>query len=215
MKKQILLIIMLFASICIYAQDVIIKQDGTTIPANVISVGRTEIEYTLLNDPDSLPHGIEISEVYSINYKDGRRIFFAEQVSTSSYLEENISNALNEALNRALYNSTVGRGKITAGGIIIATCVPSILSGVITLSLGHSAAEGIPLLVGGLVGTSIGSALVGVGKHQRKEALGITSSSILQNSYKKGKYTLTPSLNIYNDHITKKHGLGAGLALRF
>ena len=39
MKKLLTIFVMLFMGISLYAQDVIVKKDGTTIIANVLSVG--------------------------------------------------------------------------------------------------------------------------------------------------------------------------------
>ena len=50
--KQLLILLFLLCSICVSAQDVIVKKDGTTILSKVLEVGQSEIRYKKHENPD-------------------------------------------------------------------------------------------------------------------------------------------------------------------
>lgn len=221
---------MLTMSISIYAQDVIVKKDGTTIMAKVLTVGTTTVEYKKWSNQDGPTYVIEKTELLSINYANGEKEVFSEQqeaetlpglitqpeIPVRTYSQKDIDQAVSRTTSQIVYKSTAGRGKIIGGSLLFALVgVPGLTSGII------GACADLP---GGLWGTSLGVGifctsfgigLISNGMHDKKEALGITQTPILQHQFKIGDYALTPSVNVYSDKLTKQKGLGAGLAFNF
>lgn len=83
--KKLILLIALFSSITIMAQDVIVKKDGRTILAKVTKVGDKEVEYKKYNTNSDRLYSISVSELMTINYEDGEK----EDFSNSSISSEN------------------------------------------------------------------------------------------------------------------------------
>lgn len=71
--KKYLLILALFASTQVSAQDVIVKKDGTTILSKVVEVGSSEIKYKKHSHQDGPTYSLSASEILSINYENGEK----------------------------------------------------------------------------------------------------------------------------------------------
>ncbi len=52
-----------------FAQDVIVKKNGSTILAKVLTVGEDEVEYKKHNKPEGPTYKISVSKLLSINYE--------------------------------------------------------------------------------------------------------------------------------------------------
>ena len=90
--KKLLLFITLFASMGVYAQDVIVKKDGTTIMSKILEVGASEIKYKKFSNQEGPLFVISKSEVLSINYENGEK----DLVTTSETKEEKTQKAVAE-----------------------------------------------------------------------------------------------------------------------
>lgn len=73
MKKILLFLILTIGCLASYAQDVIVKNDGSTVLCKIIGVNNTEVIYTKWSDVDGPQYIIDRSLVSSINYQDGRQ----------------------------------------------------------------------------------------------------------------------------------------------
>lgn len=221
---------MLTMSISIYAQDVIVKKDGTTIMAKVLTVGTTTVEYKKWSNQDGPTYVIEKTELLSINYANGEKEVFSEQqeaetlpglitqpeIPVRTYSQEDINQAVSRTTSQIVYKSTAGRGKIIGGSLLLALVgLPGIATAITCLCVGASDASYYVSAGIGLAGTLGGVFLIKEGRSDKKEALGITQTPILQHQFKIGDYALTPSVNVYSDKLTKQKGLGAGLAFNF
>lgn len=71
--KQLLFVTFFFCSLCLSAQDVIVKRDGSTILSKVLEVNKTDIKYKKFSNLNGPTYTIEISEIMSINYKNGEK----------------------------------------------------------------------------------------------------------------------------------------------
>lgn len=71
MKKIGLLIVLFCVSLMTMAQDVIVKNDGTTILSKVLEISSTEIKYKKWSNQDGPMYSIDRSEVHTINYQNG------------------------------------------------------------------------------------------------------------------------------------------------
>lgn len=79
MMKQLLVMLMLLCSTAIFAQDVIVKKDGSTILAKVLEVNTDNIRYKKHSNPNGPTYTIGKSEIMSINYENGEKEFFKEE----------------------------------------------------------------------------------------------------------------------------------------
>lgn len=65
-----------------FAQDLIVKKDGSVIQAKVTKVGTSEVEYKKWSNLDGPQYSIEIGDILAINYKNGDKETF-DNVSAS------------------------------------------------------------------------------------------------------------------------------------
>jgi hypothetical protein len=80
MKKYLLLLLLAFSFIKLMAQDVVVKHDGTEIPAEVTEITDAEIKYKM---PDrSVVYTISKSEVFMIKYANGAKDVFTKKENT-------------------------------------------------------------------------------------------------------------------------------------
>ena len=214
-------------SISIYAQDVIVKKDGTTIMAKVLTISTTVVEYKKWSNQDGPTYVIETKELLSINYGNGEKEVFSEQkeaetatpISTptpTKYTQADIDQAVSRTTSQIVYKSTAGRGKIIGGSLLLALVgIPGCVSFITGCVADAPKAALITGITFGIGGTIFGGVLISNGRDEKKKALGITQTPILQHQFKMGDYALTPSVNVYSDKLTKQKGLGAGLAFDF
>lgn len=77
--RRFLLLLIMIASVGIgFAQDVIVKKDGSIIMSKVLKISETEIEYRNFDNPDGPIRTVSISNVLSINYQDGEKEMFGD-----------------------------------------------------------------------------------------------------------------------------------------
>ena len=71
--KQLLVMFFLLCSVTVFAQDVIVKKDGSTIVCRIVKADKTMILYKSWNNLNGKSKSIMRSEVKTINYQNGRR----------------------------------------------------------------------------------------------------------------------------------------------
>lgn len=75
--KKVLFILMLLSATSVFAQDVIVKKDGSTILSKVIEIGTTEIKYKKFSNQNGPTYSINMAEVQAINYENGEKENFS------------------------------------------------------------------------------------------------------------------------------------------
>ena len=98
LKLIIWLILSLITSKAI-AQDVIVKKDGSTILAKVVTVGENEVEYKKYNNQGGPTYKISVSNILSINYESGDKDTFEATTSNQTSnlgVGSNISEAIKQ-----------------------------------------------------------------------------------------------------------------------
>ena len=83
--KHLLTTLLFLAVTCSFAQDVIVKKDGSTILSKVMEITPSEIKYKSYKNPDGPLYTMLISDVMVINYANGER----ESFESSSNLIDN------------------------------------------------------------------------------------------------------------------------------
>lgn len=76
--KQVLALLFVLCSVSAWAQDVIVKRDGSTIVCRVVEVKGTEIVYKKWGDLEGSNYVMEKSAASAINYESGKRENFSE-----------------------------------------------------------------------------------------------------------------------------------------
>lgn len=81
MKKILFFLVALaFTNIC-FAQDVIVKKDGSTILAKVLKITETDVEYKAYDNQDGPTRVVSISSLQGINYQNGQKETFSTRNS--------------------------------------------------------------------------------------------------------------------------------------
>ena len=83
MKRYIYLIGFCINVITANAQDIIVKKDGTTILAKVLTVGDDCVEYKKHSNINGPTYKITIAKLLSINYENGEKETFEDNSSTN------------------------------------------------------------------------------------------------------------------------------------
>ncbi|MDE7382178.1 MAG: hypothetical protein K2N03_08670, partial [Muribaculaceae bacterium] len=141
MKKIFLFLMFAISFLSAVAQDVIVKNDGSTVLCKIIGVNNNEVIYTKWSDVNGPQYIIDRTLVSNINYQDGRQDKFNEQ-STNAYApgvqqtgaanyNDNALLAMDNA-RRGLIPSKINKYKTIAWGV----GVPCIVVGVGTLTAG-------------------------------------------------------------------------------
>lgn len=82
--KKILLFFMLLSATSAFAQDVIVKKDGSTILSRVIKITTTEVEYKKFSNLNGPTYTIAKTELQAINYENGEKETFGQQEPSNS-----------------------------------------------------------------------------------------------------------------------------------
>lgn len=84
MKRLLLASSLLVITIVVFAQDVIVKKDGSTILSKVIEVGTSEIKYKKWSNQEGPTYSIAIADLLSVNYQNGEKEDFSNVSSQKS-----------------------------------------------------------------------------------------------------------------------------------
>ena len=82
--KKILLFLLLLSATSAFAQDVIVKKDGSTILSKVLKITASEVEYKKYSNQNGPTYTIAKTEVMSINYSNGDKETFGATRQTEA-----------------------------------------------------------------------------------------------------------------------------------
>ncbi|MDO5474708.1 MAG: hypothetical protein Q4F22_06385 [Phascolarctobacterium sp.] len=127
--KRLLSFLMVYiVSVSIFAQDVIVKKDGSTIMGKVIEIGTSEIKYKKWTNQSGPTYAIAVSDLFAINYENGDKDTFDAVENTPVTGKARLLPVLADHRNNdliALYNRTYepgpkikGKGK-EAGQVLV------------------------------------------------------------------------------------------------
>jgi len=91
MKKLRLLLGLIFFPVCLSAQDIIYKTDGSEIKAKVIEIKTNVIEYFNFGESRDSLKSIPLNDVYMIVYESGTREVFKTKANTENLINNNNS----------------------------------------------------------------------------------------------------------------------------
>ena len=81
--KKIVLMMLLLLPLGAWAQDVIVRKDGSTVVCRVEKVSDTDVTYKLWNDLKGSSYIIDKSLVSAINYENGTKTIFDDVTETA------------------------------------------------------------------------------------------------------------------------------------
>lgn len=82
MKQVVFLMLCFITASPIFAQDIIVRRDGTIIQSKVMEISDTEIKYKKISNPDGPLYTLKLSEILSINYQNGEIERFNKTIET-------------------------------------------------------------------------------------------------------------------------------------
>ena len=221
--KKFLMLMMLLCSIGTWAQDVIVKKDGTTVVCRVVDVTGTEVVYKKWSDLKGSNYIIDKSLVSAINYESGKK------ETTSSEAENlykpGIQNDGTQALNdKALLtldlvsSNKIKRLKIigwVGGGFCMAAGAALIGSGFSNDEDWVVIAPGMILFTGGAALTA--GCLIKANKIQKQlSPYSVNSAPLYQQEFKlKNGSSLATGVNFLGDNTNRHPALGIGLNYSF
>lgn len=162
MKKFLVFLMAMVAIITASAQDVIVKNDNSTILCQIVEVNDTEVIYLKWSNLKGPHYVMDRSHISNINYQDGRQDKF-NQTTSNAYAPGNQQNGASQYNDNALLdmdlkmhntsNNKIKKYKILAWGV----GVPCILVGVGIATAGcfcqYSTATSL-ITVGGIIGAA-------------------------------------------------------------
>lgn len=221
--RKLCLVLSLCLSSLIYAQDVIVLNDGSSIFSKVLEIDASQVKYRKYSNLDGPIYTMNITEILSIKYQNGevenfadRNLQIRQQESFMSVSSAPTALAINEAnkLRKAELLLSAENLQSTADFIYG-------LGGLVGIGLFVGSIWGDPAiyLAAGLyvlVGSTIISLpfMIASGIKTRK-ANEIKIASIYQYDIDFENSTLSPNLNLMSDNINNAPSLGLGVKYTF
>ena len=225
---------MMLTGIC-FAQDVLVKKDGSTILVKVLKVTETEVEYKDFNNQDGPTRVISIANLLSINYQNGQKESFSVPSSTHEspvqmpdiVTKETVTKFFNDQQLMQMYKSSkqlspeqmqkkVKKLRITGrtvGGILF-------VGGVVAFGFMYADCDiYMPLGIG------FSSIAAGIAtwsgcyfrarKLERRSRYSVQSAPVFQQEFNVGNDRLVVGLDMLKDNTMKNQTLGMGLTYNF
>jgi len=237
--KKLLAILFLLCSVSSFAQDVIVKKDGSTIVCRVEKVSETDVTYKLWSDLKGSSYVMDKSLVSAINYENGKKKIISELEPLPQHNDQydgtqSMSDAellkLDEKLNREsiliiqktnqekeYLQKKIKRLKTIGwigGGVLVAGGAVCIFGGTPTAT-DPDVYYGIGA---GLIATGIGltTTCLVLAHKQKKKIDALQTSSIYRYDipFSNGS-RLSIGADMLNDRIMNKRTVGLGLSYNF
>lgn len=243
MKKFFLLMLFL-CSMSVWAQDVIVKKDGSTVACRILEVTKTEVIYKKWSDQQGSNYIVNQKDLTAIHHENGTKTTFdaapavpaetapsanAQPLTDADLLK--MAGAQDGTLQFEMMRKAkrlkkagwiTGGIMLAAGAVLVGVGVANSESGGYYYSY-YSGAEvdwaliapGMIAAAGGIITTT--SCLVRA-KNLKKKAsrLFVSSAPLYQQDFKlKNGTTLSPSLDILKDNTQRNTTFGVGLTYNF
>ncbi|MDE7166376.1 MAG: hypothetical protein K2O17_05040 [Bacteroidaceae bacterium] len=232
------LVALALTSIC-FAQDVLVKKDGSTILAKILRITETEVEYKNYDNPDGPTRVISISNLLRINYQNGQSETFAAGTSDDIVTRETATKFSDDRKLLQMYNSmqstaiakrakrlkiagwAVG-GTLVVGGIVMTSflhmdCYEWYSYGggyYIDHYHGVPLGTGIPMIIAGV---SVWTGCYVRAKNlEKKSKYSVDASPVFQQEFNVGKNErLMVGVDMLNDNTMRHQTVGMGLRYNF
>ncbi|MBO4316285.1 MAG: hypothetical protein J5867_10045 [Prevotella sp.] len=224
--KQLLVILMFLCSASIFAQDVIVKKDGSHIECRVVEVNDSGVVYKKWSNLNGNNFEIDRADVSAINYQSGKKEDYSEvnnlykpgnqndgtqQVNDIELIRMDL--ATHNPLKKAKTLKTIG----WISGSILSVCGILLISDVGDIIHGAPDSErivGVCLLGVGVAGVT--SSLLVANHIQKKADSMLQSNSIWQKEIKfKNGSSLSTGVDMLNDNVMGNSTIGLGFRYNF
>ncbi|MBQ8988519.1 MAG: hypothetical protein IJ067_02355 [Prevotella sp.] len=225
--KQFFILLLFLCSTSVFAQDVIVKKDGSTIVCRVVELTSSEIVYKKWSDLNGSNYVMNRIDASAINYQNGKKLNLSE--ATNLYQPHNQNDGVQQYNDRALlrldaaahnYSSTKSKTLKTIGWIggpaLAAFGVVLIAAGDYDF-FGFSSSDETLLGVGfiGLGAVWTTSFLIAA-NHEKKKAEMLQSSILYHYDFKlAGESSLSAGIDMLHDRSIGNNTLGIGLRYNF
>ena len=231
--KKLLVVLFLLCSVSAFAQDVIVKKDGSTIVCRVEKVSETDVTYKLWSDLKGSSYVMDKSLVSAINYENGKKETFNEAESLYKPNNQNDGvQALNDkALLKMDYETDRAYKKVKRlrtwgwiGGAVLVAGGAAIMGALgVTDTHGYGYSEDVDMAV---VGGGVACMVAGIGltttcllvanKQKKKIDSGLLTSPIYRYDipFSNGS-SLSVGADMLRDNIMRKQTIGLGLSYNF
>lgn len=109
--RTFFLFLFAFLTLGCFAQDIIVKKDGSVIQAKVSEIGTTDVKYKKWSNQEGPSYVIAKNDILAITYQNGEKEMFEEsnthETTTGPKEIEQPADANNDAV-KAIYNKPVG-----------------------------------------------------------------------------------------------------------
>ena len=226
--KKIFLLMLFLCSMSVWAQDVIVWRDGSTVVCRVLEVTKTEVIYKKWSDLQGSNYIVNQKDLTAIHYENGTKTTFeaASAVPAETAPPANAQPMTDaELLKMAGFdtNKMARRAKRLkkagwiAGGVMLAASIPMIAlsnkrnmddeTAIALVSFGAIAFTG---------GIATGAACLVRAKKINRTLYAVSSASLYQQEFRLNNgTTLTPSFDLLKDNTRRNTTFGIGLTYNF
>lgn len=233
--KKIFLLMLFLCSMSVWAQDVIVKKDGSTVVCRIVEVTKTEVIYKKWSDLQGSNYIVNQKDLTAIHHENGTKTTFdaapavpaetapsanAEPLTDADLLKMAGVQAdtpqyemMQKAKRLKKVGWIVGGSMFAIGGALTIAGGADLFDSDAGFLLGCSA--GPILVVGGIITTT--SCLVRA-KNLKKKAspFSVSSAPLFQQDFKLNNgTTLTPSFDLLKDNTRRNTTFGIGLTYNF
>lgn len=226
--KKIFLLMLFLCSMSVWAQDVIVKKDGSTVVCRVLEVTKTEVIYKKWSDQQGSNYTVNQKDLTAIHHENGTKTTFnaAPAAPTETAPSANAQPMTDaELLKMAGFdtNKMARRAKRLkkagwiVGGVMLAASIP-----MIALSFDQDMDDGTAIVLasfGAIAftgGIATGAACLVHAKKIDRTLYAVSSASLYQQEFRLNNgTTLTPSFDLLKDNTCRNTTFGIGLTYNF
>lgn len=225
--KKIFLLMLFLCSMSVWAQDVIVKKDGSTVVCRVLEVTKTEVIYKKWSDLQGSNYIVNQKDLTAIHHENGTKTTFdaAPAVPTETAPSANAQPMTDaELLKMAGFdtNKMARRAKRLkkagwiAGGVMLAASIPMIALSFTDIDDGTSTAYATFGAIAFTGGIATGAACLVRAKKINRTLYAVSSASLYQQEFRLNNgTTLTPSFDLLKDNTRRNTTFGIGLTYNF
>lgn len=235
--KKLLLLLLFVCSMSAWAQDVIVKKDGSTIVCRVVEVSQTEVVYKRWSNLEGPNYVMNLSDISAINYENGEKVRpdaqTATEATTNPLLQSNngqqtVSDAMllamadkpqltplqKKAKKLKLAGWIGGSAMIVAGAIITGT-VYETYEHYNGLYYNHTVGYGTGItMMGAGIALTTGCLILAHNLNKKANSYTVFTSPLYENEFKlKNGASLATGIDLLKDN--KHHNPTLGLGLRY
>ena len=228
--KKIFLLMLFLCSMSVWAQDVIVKKDGSTVVCRILEVTKTEVIYKKWSDLQGSNYIVNQKDLTAIHHENGTKTTFdaapavpaetappanaqpmtdAELLKMAGVQADTPQYEMMQKAKRLKKAGWISGGIMLAAGALITGCFDSFDDEIYGLTVG-------PLLMGGGIITTTACLVRAKNLKKKASRLSVSSAPLYQQDFKlKNGTTLSPSLDILKDNTQRNTTFGVGLTYNF